>query len=253
LTAVLRRAFALAAALAALAVASAAHADDERPRLRLQGGGATPPCGSLANAYGPYDYRTQREYLKVVEDYHFSIRTENLIKPMGRNFGGDFDYTLRASPDHHRALLALARYSERVGQEKLADASYSVDCYFDRALRFAKDDMVVRMIYAQHLAHTGRAEAANAQLAYVVANAGDDPFTYFNAGLINLEMKEYERGLAAAHESMRYGMTRTELKDELVAAGKWVDPPAAAASAPAGAASTAGGAASAAAAAPGSP
>ena len=29
-------------------------------------------CGQLKNAYGPFDYRTQRDKLKIVEDFHFN-------------------------------------------------------------------------------------------------------------------------------------------------------------------------------------
>src|SRR5450830_1586845 len=31
-------------------------------------------CGPIQNDYGPFDYRTQRESLKVVEQYHFTPR-----------------------------------------------------------------------------------------------------------------------------------------------------------------------------------
>ena len=152
-----------------------------------------------------------------------------LVKPMGANFGGDFDYTLRASPNHHRALIALARYSERVKKPQLADAGWSVDCYFDRAMRFAKDDMIVRMIYAGHLGRTDRIAEAQAQLDYVAGSAGDNPFTHYNLGLLYFEIKRYDQALAQAHTALQMGLTRTELRDALKKVGKWVEPPQAAA------------------------
>jgi hypothetical protein len=187
------------------------------------------PCGELRNAYGPYDYRKDRDKLEIVETFHFTPMVESLIKPQGRHFGGDFDYTLRASPNHHRALIAMARFAERIKQESLPDARYTVDCWFDRAIRFAPDDMVVRMIYAGHLGRSNRVAKANEQLDFVVRMAGDNPLTQYNAGLTYLEFKQYEQALVQAHISMRMGITRTELRDALVAAGRWKEPAATAA------------------------
>ena len=186
-------------------------------------------CGVLRNAYGPFDYRTQRDKLQIVEDFHLNTASENLIKPMGRNFGGDFDYTLRASPNHHRALIAMARYSERTKSDRLADMNWTVDCYFDRAMRFARDDMIVRMIYAGYLGHTNREAQALAQLDYVAQSAGDNPFTHYNLGLLYLELKHYDKALAQAHTAQQMGLPRTELREALKKAGKWVEAPAAAA------------------------
>ena len=209
----------LAAACLAAAVPGAMAQTQAAPNL----------CGPLKNAYGPFDYRTQRGMLQIVEDHHFGQASEMLVKPMGRNFGGDFDYTLRASPNHHRALIALARYSERVKQPQIADTNWSVDCYFDRAMRFAKDDMIVRMIYAGHLGRTDRAAEAQAQLDYVASSAGDNPFTHYNLGLLYFEIKRYDQALAQAHAALQMGLTRPELRDALKKVGKWVEPPQAAA------------------------
>ena len=96
-----RRARSLVAALLAAGLAGLAS------QAMAQNAAPENACGSLKNSYGPFDYRTQRESLAVVEAVHFNQTTEMLIRPMGRNFGGDFDYTLRASPNHHRALISM--------------------------------------------------------------------------------------------------------------------------------------------------
>jgi hypothetical protein len=186
-------------------------------------------CGPLANAYGPFDYRNQRHLLDIVEQYHFTPAVENLIKPMFQYFAADFDYTLRASPNHHRALVTMARYSLRVKNPKPPGAQYSVDCYFDRAMRFRRDDLIVRMIYSDYLAKTNRASDAIAQLDYVMANAGDNPFTVHNAGLIYFELKAFDKARASVQRAQQLGFTRTELRDQLAAAGHWTEPAAAAA------------------------
>ena len=201
------------ALLAALCLAGAV------PGVRAQGAAE---CGSLANPYGPYDYRNQRDKIKAVEDYHFFPAVETMMRPTGGIFG-DMDYTLRAAPNHHRALVALAGYSERTKADTLGPYR-SIDCYFDRAMRFAKDDPIVRMIYAGHLGRTNRRAQAMAQLDYVVQIAGENAFTHYNAGLIYLEIKQYDKALQQAHVAMQLGLPRTELRDALKKAGKWTEP-----------------------------
>lgn len=224
---------AAAALLAAACLAGAAHAQTQAAPSGVN------ECGSLQNGYGPYDYRTQRGMLKVVEDFHFSPTIEMLVKPTRGHFG-DLDYTLRASPNHHRALIALASWSDRTKSEILGEGFRPVECYFDRAMRFAKDDLIVRMIYAGHLGRTGREKKAVEQLDFVAQSAGENAFTHYNAGLLYLELKQYDKALAQAHAAMQLGLPRTELRDGLKKAGKWSDPPPAAAAAPQDAASGAG-------------
>lgn len=67
-------------------------------------------CGALQNAFGPFDDRTARGYnLDVVGSYHFTPPVEALIRGASGTIGGDLDYTLRAFPNHHRALNATNR------------------------------------------------------------------------------------------------------------------------------------------------
>ena len=60
----------------------------------------------LHNAFGPFDYRTAtKDKLKLVESYHFTPKVESLIGGQSGTLGADIDYTLRAFPNHPRALL----------------------------------------------------------------------------------------------------------------------------------------------------
>lgn len=82
---------------------------------------AAPPCGDLANAYGPFDYTNpehRSKNLGVVERFHFTLEVESLIRGKSSYIWGDLDYTLRAFPNHHRALYAFARYEIRERQKK---------------------------------------------------------------------------------------------------------------------------------------
>lgn len=181
----------------------------------------TSPCGALSNAYGPYDYRTDRDKLEIVERFHFTPQVEAAI---GLRSAGDHDYTLRAFPNHHRALLSLARYGEITKSPQPRGARYSIECYFDRAVRFRPDDTVARMLYAQYLWKNQKPEQSLAQLAAAEQYAKDNGFTHYNLGLVYLEMKQFDKALKQAHQALALGFERTELKQQLQAAGQWADP-----------------------------
>ncbi|MCK6433834.1 MAG: hypothetical protein HUU30_13635 [Burkholderiaceae bacterium] len=207
---------------------------------------AAPGCGNLANSFGPHDYRTERgQPLYLVESAHFTPQVEALIRgATARRPGSDIDYTLRAFPNHHRALLAMVKLAEAAKTPVPPEMRYSVDCWFDRAIRFRADDYTVRMIYAGYLGRQGRADAAKQHLELVAERAGDNGFTHYNVGLVYFELRDHERALRQAHRAMALGFTRPDLRERLTAAGRWSEPTtasgagAAAASAPAGSASS---------------
>jgi len=184
-------------------------------------------CGVLAppGQYGPYDYRNDRDKLPIVDNSHFTPEIEALI-PRGNNpVGADIDYTLRAFPNHHRALLATVRLGEKLKSPQPYGLRWTIDCYFDRAIRFRPDDAIVRMIFAKYLNKRSRRPEALQQLSQAVRLAADGGFTHYNAGLIYLEMQEYDLAVAEAHKALSLGFERPELRDRLMAAGKWKEPP----------------------------
>lgn len=185
-----------------------------------------PACGSLENHYGPIDYRMANKHqLSLVENAHFTQRIENLL-PGGNNpWASDISYTLRVFPNHHRALTTIQKLAEREKTDKPKDAQWSVACYFDRAIRYQPNDVIVKMLYAEYLIKNSRLDEATRQLDETLRLAGDNPFTHFNIGLVFLDMKNYERALTQAHQAMQLGLLRPELKERLLAVGKWVEPP----------------------------
>lgn len=194
-------------------------------------------CGPLANAYGPYDFRNDRDKLPIVVGAHFTPVVEALIRGTTNvSPGGDIDYTLRAIPNHPNALLSMAKLADRERTDQPRGSRYTVDCWFDRAIRFRPDDHVVRMLYANFLTEKKRSEDALRQLEVVrLQLAKDNPFTHYNLGLLYLGLQQFDKALAEAHLALSLGYPRTELQEKLRAAGHWKDPePAAdAASAPA--------------------
>jgi tetratricopeptide (TPR) repeat protein len=183
-------------------------------------------CGSLESAYGPYDYRVERgRRLNVVEKFHFSPEVEALIHGDSGYIGGDLDYVLMTSPNHHRALMATVRYGERLKTTQPPAMKYSIDCYFERAIRFQPDDTVVREMFAQYLGKGGHLKEASEQLELASNYAKDNAISHYNIGLIYFELKDYDRALAQAQLASADGYPRPELRDKLKSVGKWQDAP----------------------------
>jgi len=184
-------------------------------------------CGSLENHYGPYDYRLERDgRLHIVERFHFSPEVEALIHGDSGYIGADLDYVLMTSPNHHRALLATVRYGERLKTTQPPAMKYSIDCYFDRAIRFQPDDTVVREMFAQYLGKGGHIKEAKDQLEAASNYAKDNALSHYNIGLIYFELKDYDHALAQAQMASVEGYPRPELREMLKGVGKWQDPPA---------------------------
>lgn len=205
-------------AMLSLAGAAAVHAQ--------QAGGEN--CGPITNAFGPFDYRVERgNNLNLVEGAHFTPGVEALVSANTGYIGGDLDYTLRAFPNHHRALMSVMRYGEKKKNQHPTDLRYSVECYFERAIRFRPDDDIARMLYSMYLTKGNRTAEAIQQLDIAAANAEgkDNPFTHYNLGLSYTDLKEYAKAEAQAHKAYAMGFLQPELKNRLKALGKWTDAP----------------------------
>jgi Tfp pilus assembly protein PilF len=180
-------------------------------------------CGQLQNPYGPFDYRTQHARLEIVERYHFTPGVEALQGGSTSSMGGDIDYTLRASPNHPRALMAMANLALRDKTRHVRGAHYTVDCYFDRAIRFAPNDGTVYMIYGTYLFRAGEKAKALTMLEQAEATAEDSANLHYNLGLVYLDAGQYDKALAHAQKAYALGFQLPGLKNKLVAAGKWQD------------------------------
>lgn len=171
---------------------------------------------------GPWDYRTATvDQRKLVESFHFTRSVETLTGGATGAIGGDLDYTLNKFPNHLRALSALMRLSERTRSMKPVGAKYPVECYFDRATRFAPDDAQVRALYAFFLVQNKRETEARAQLTAAEQLGADDPQLAYNLGLAYFELKEYDKSLGFAKRAYAAGISVPGLRKKLTEVGKW--------------------------------
>ena len=182
---------------------------------------------SVYSSYGPFDYRTAHPQQKhMVESAHFTPSVESLRRgSTGANPAGDIRYTLVVFPNHHRALISMTRLAEKEGATPLKLENLTVDCWYERAIRWRGDDPVVRMLYADFMIRHQRTSEALMQLDYVVSKSYENPFTQYNAGLLYLQAQAFDKALAQAHRAIAEGIPRTELQDGLKAAGKWRERP----------------------------
>jgi len=199
-----------AAAAVALACAIVAH-----------DAAAFDECGELTNAYGPYDYRKDRDKLVIVEGAHFTQDVEALRAGRTGPLGGDIDYTLRASPNHPRALIAMANLGRNLNTDRPPGAHYTVACYFDRAIRFAPDDPMVRLIYGTYLSRIGKPRDAIKELEVARSFDEDNANIHYNLGLLYLDLKDYPKAREHAERAYALGFTLPGLRKRLEEAGQW--------------------------------
>ncbi len=184
-------------------------------------------CGELAppGQYGPYDYTNPThkiEYLPIVEIHHFTSNVKNLIKGESSYLAGDIDYTLRAFPNHHPALAAMAKLSLREKSFRLKGASYAVECYFDRAIRFKPGDGIVRMIYGNYLVKLGgRSDDVLEQYHEADRLRPENANIQYNIGLLHLKKKDYELAIIYAKKAYELGFPLPGLRNKLMKTGKW--------------------------------
>ena len=157
-----------------------------------------PGCGSLENNYGPFDYRdpvAKAKHLRIVEEYHFTPDVERLIRGNTSSLISDLDYTLRAWPNHYRALESLKRYALSGGRMTIRPA----ECYFKRAVAFRPDDSGAHIIYGNYLLQC--AKLKNDLLRRRLQCAGFTDPGYMDTRVLKAAREQYETSLRLAPTS----------------------------------------------------
>jgi Tfp pilus assembly protein PilF len=178
-------------------------------------------CGALENAYGPYDYTNpdhRKNKIPIVEGAHFYHEVESLTSATLGSVYGNLDYTLRAVPNHHRALMAVARYQLQGGD---TTGFRSAECYFDRAMRFKPDDGTVYLVYGIYLAK--KKDFKGAEEAYLRATEllPESPEPTYNLGLLYVDTAQLDKAKERAIKAYSLGYPLDGLRNKLKRLGKW--------------------------------
>jgi hypothetical protein len=191
--------------------------------------GAQGFCGDphVRGGFGPFDYRQRASLpseLEIVERVHFTPEVEGGVKGATGSIGGDLGYTLAHWPNHHRALIALSSYAVRTKSVDVAGMKYPVECWFNRALRYAPDDAAVHAIYANYLNARGKTDAALAEMKEAVALDPDNAVINYNLGLAYFKRKDYDNALTYAQKAYGRDYPLPGLRKKLTEVGRWVEP-----------------------------
>jgi len=187
---------------------------------------ADPYCGPLyIGQYGLYDYADpviRRDTLPVVERAHFTSNVQNLISGNTGTIADDIDYVLRSFPNHYPALVAMSKLSLKEKTTRPHGADFTIECYFDRAIRFKPGDGIVRMIYGNYLLKLGgRSDDVIEQYHEAVRLEPENANINYNIGLLYLKKKDYELAIVHAKKAYELGFPLPGLRNKLTKSGKW--------------------------------
>ena len=154
------------------------------------------------------DFNSAKDRRRVsqVEWHHFDNNTENLIRGKTGSVGGDIDFLVRYSPNHHRGLVALVRLALKDKTPKPVGVNIPVECYLLRALEFEPSDAEVHKIYGTYLARLGRDPEALARFEHAEKLSPDDPVIAYNIGLVLTEKRDFERARLYAQKAYAGGV-----------------------------------------------
>ncbi|KQV59033.1 MULTISPECIES: tetratricopeptide repeat protein [unclassified Duganella] len=187
-------------------------------------GSARMYCGDTS--INQHDFRTVPDYfLKLVHSRHFTDDIEQGIRGESGTLGGDLEYTLVHIPNHPRALNTALRLAPRTPSGVLEGAKLPIECYFERAVRFYPDDSNAWLMYARFAYAKGRQGQALDMLQKGLEISPEDPAINYNIGLIYAKQKKFEQALPYAQKAYALQFPLPALKQTLVKAGKWVEPP----------------------------
>lgn len=196
--------------------------------------GYDPTCGSMTapKRVPPSDYRqAPQQHRDIVEKFHFhehymaylagkkefQKKSDNIYESPAAGF----NYTLWAFPNHAQALAAMEDLGFRDKTEKPQRSELSVHCYFQRAIKFAPDDALVRTLYGYYFARRKQANEARAQFSIINPERADTDQniqTYMAWAYISIG--DLDAAVAHATKAYRLGLGLPGLAERLAKLGR---------------------------------
>lgn len=181
-------------------------------------------CDGRGTGYGPYDYTNPEHFhgkLPIVEAHHFTAQVAALERGQG---GGtvlaNIDYTLRAFPNHHRALFSMIRLFTRAPRDPaLDDWRTPPECYLRRAIEFAPDDHALYTLFGIYLHRLDNFDQAEQMYRKSLELDPRSAEAQYNLGLLLADLGHYEEARRHAREAYGLGYPLRGLRERLVEAG----------------------------------
>lgn len=161
-----------------------------------------------------YTNPEHRSYcLPMVDKAHF---TPDVVQNLFRGHStarleGDLDYTLRAFPNHHRALLAMARF-QLLHQNNFPNNLTPAECYLQRAAVFSPNDPNIPFLYGFYLHREGLYNKALSQYKKSERMAPDNPTLHYYMAKLYLETDEKGKATQHAERASSLGISSGNFK-----------------------------------------
>jgi len=185
-------------------------------------------CGEMDFQSGLiYDVReADPVMLNRIQGAHFTEEVEQGVRgTSGGVAAADIQYVLNAFPNHRRALEAVIRLAPRYKGGAIVGMRFPSECYFERAVRFRPDDGLAWALYGRYLYIMGREAQAMPMFERAIALSPDEPSVNYNVGLMYAKQKQFDKALPYAQKAYAAGFPLPGLKQILINARVWVEPP----------------------------
>jgi Flp pilus assembly protein TadD len=138
---------------------------------------------------------------------HFTPAVEQFVSgTTGKNPMGDLVYTLRAWPNHHRALNTIIKVRLQSKDVYQGNKKYPpAECFLQRAIHFSPEDATTYMLYGMLLQRMDKLEEAHAQYLKARELSPQDIQIKYNYALLLIklnrivEAEELARDIYAAN------------------------------------------------------
>ena len=182
-------------------------------------------CLGKGQGYGPYDYTKRNDLtseLHLVESAHFKPGVEMLREGTSTKDAtyADLDYTLRAFPNHHRALNTLIRFL-RTNVDYRKTSLSPPECYFLRATNFAPKDAITHMLYGNFLHRLKEYELALQAYKTAEKYSPSNIQLAYNIGLLHFDMQNFKEAKKYALKAYNKNFPFQGLKNKLKKVDFW--------------------------------
>jgi len=204
------------------------------------------PCKDIGGpqGHGPFDYvevkRTKDQSLiKVarlweVDKIHYGKGKKELKDGLNRvsikRAFAEFNYTIRAFPNHTLALRELVELEinriklNKSRGENLEAFGIPPECYLQRAIMFRPKQADLHLLYAVYLHRLNKNQEAEEYYKKAIDISPNYSEAHYNLGLLYMAAKRYSEALTHAQKaySLKYPLNGLKLK--LIDAGVWKAP-----------------------------